>query len=257
MGARGMCAAQEMRYRYGELILRTRRSQDLQLQLDLKFDRAELSKSSIQLSVVALRDACAAAQSGTLSADRPLRPRRGTVDTEFWQVLKARRKRRDPQRRRVYAWERETVGHLDHEPLLGEAADRKITQRGARQAALMYLTQLWTRYGECFTPYYRGVPYLRVGFATARGRSRPRRRAGYGAYAVPLRHEIYCRLGSLRRTTIVHEVCHLFAWEEGHGPAFCAALIRLWEQEFGIDPGRALSLATRLEVAVDRSMLGA
>jgi len=74
---------------------------------------------------------------------------------------------------------------------------------------------------------------------------------------VPLRHEIYCRLGSLRRTTFVHEVCHLFAWDEGHGPAFCAALVRVWEEEFGIDPRKALSLAARLQVAVDPSMLGA
>jgi hypothetical protein len=242
---------------YGELLLKTRRSQDTQLQLDLQFARAEQSKSSIHLPVAAVRDACAAAQTEALPANRRIRPRRGTVDTEFWHILKARRKGGDPQRRRVYAWERETVGHLDHEALLGEQADRRITQRGARQAALVYLTQLWTRYAECFTPYYRGVPYLRVGFATARGRSRPRRRAGYGAYAVPLRHEIYCRLGSLRRTTFVHEVCHLFVWEEGHGPAFCAALIRLWELEFGIDPRRALSHAMRLKVAVDGSTLGA
>jgi hypothetical protein len=185
-----------------------------------------------------------------------MRPRRGTPDTVFWQVLKACRERRDPQRRRVYAWERQTLGHLDDEPLLGEA-DRRITQQGARQAALIYLTHLWTTYATRFTPYYHGVPYLRVGFATARGRARPRRRAGYGAHAVPLRHEIYCRLGSLRRTTLVHEVCHLFAWGEGHGPAFCAALIRLWEQEFGVDPSRALSLAERMKVAVERSMLGA
>jgi hypothetical protein len=177
------------------------------------------------------------------------------VDTEFWQLLKARRKARDPQRRRVYAWEQETVGHLDDEPLLGEA-DRRITQPRARQAALIYLTHLWTTYAKQFRPYYCGVPYLRVGFATARGRSRPRRRAGYGAYAVPLRHEIYCRLGSLRRTTLVHEVCHLLVWSEGHGPAFCAALICLWEQEFGIDPSKALSLATRLQVLVDRAVLG-
>ena len=185
-----------------------------------------------------------------------MRPRRGTVDTEFWQVLKARRERRDPQRRRVYAWEQETVGHLDHEPLLGETADRKITQHGARQAALIYLTHLWTTYAKRFAPYYGGVPYLRVGFATARGRSRPRRRGGYGAYAVPLRHEIYCRLGSLRRTTFVHEMCHLFAWREGHGPAFCATLIRVWEEEFGIDPERALSLAARQRVTVDLAILG-
>jgi hypothetical protein len=133
-------------------------------------------------------------------------------------VLKARRQRRDPQRRRVYAWEQETVGHLDHEPLLGETADRKITQNGARKAALGYLTHLWTTYAKRFAPYYCGVPYLRVGFATARGKSRPRRRAGYGAYAVPLRHEIYCRLGSLRRTTFVHEVCHLFPGKKVTAP---------------------------------------
>jgi len=185
-----------------------------------------------------------------------MRPRRGTVDTEFRQVLTSRRERRDPQRRRVYAWEQETVGHLDHEPLLGQTADCKITQHGARQAALTYLTHLWTTYAKRFAPYYRGVPYLRVGFATARGRSQPRRRAAYCAYAVPLRHEIYCRLGSLRRTTFVHEVCHLFAWGEGHGPAFCATLIRVWEQEFGIDPGKALSLAARQRVTVDLAILG-
>ena len=70
-----------------------------------------------------------------------MRPLRGTVDMDFWQVLKAYRKKRDPQRRRVYAWERETVGHLDHEPLLGEAADRKITQQGAvRQRSTTSLT---------------------------------------------------------------------------------------------------------------------
>jgi hypothetical protein len=185
-----------------------------------------------------------------------MRPRRGTVDTEFRQVLTARRERRDPQRRRVYAWEQETVGHLDHEPLFGETADRKITQHGARQAALIYLTHLWTTYAKRFRPYYCGVPYLRVGFATARGRPQPRRRGGYGAYAVPLRHEIYCRLGSLRRTTFVHEVCHLFAWGEGHGPAFCATLIRVWEEEFGIDRGMALSLAERQRVTVDLAILG-
>jgi hypothetical protein len=138
--------------------------------LNLKFEPAEQSKSSIPHFIATVPHKCVTFQSETLPANRPMRPRRGTVDTEFWQILKACREGRDPQRRRVYAWERETVGHLDHEPLLGEAADRKITQQGARQAALGYLTHLWTTYAKRFTPYYWGVPYLRVGFAAGRGR---------------------------------------------------------------------------------------
>jgi hypothetical protein len=33
-------------------------------------------------------------------------------------------------------------------------------------------------------------------------------------------------------------------------------LIRLWEEEFGIDRGRALSLATRQRITVDLAILG-
>ena len=180
-----------------------------------------------------------------------LRPRRGSFDLSFWQQLLARRKRGDPQRRRVYAWQREALGALQEEPLLGEEA-RRISQQGARAAALAYLTHLWTTYAREFKPYYHGVPYLRVGFAIGR---RLRRRATFGAYAVPHRHAIYCRLASLRRTTFVHEVCHLFAWGDGHGPDFCATLVWLWEREFGIDPGMALTLARRLDVSVNHSLL--
>ncbi len=181
-----------------------------------------------------------------------LRPRRGSFDLGLWHELHARRRRGDPQRRRVYAWQREVLGELQQEALLGEEG-RRITQQGARAAALAYLTHLWTTYAQEFKPYYRGVPYLRVGFAT--GRRPRRRRATFGAYAVPHRHAIYCRLASLRRTTFVHEVGHLFAWGDGHGPDFCATLVWLWEREFGIDPGVALALAGRLDVAVNHSLL--
>jgi hypothetical protein len=188
----------------------------------------------------------------TPSAPGVLRPRRGSFDPGFWQELHARRKRGDPQRRRVYAWQREALGALQEEPLLGEEA-RRISQPGARAAALAYLTHLWTTYAREFKPYYGGIPYLRVGFAT--GRRLRRRRATFGAYAVPHRHAIYCRLASLRRTTFVHEVCHLFAWGDGHGPDFCATLVWLWEREFGIDPHMALTLARRLDVSVNPSLL--
>jgi hypothetical protein len=106
---------------------------------------------------------------------------------DFWQVLKAHRKMRDRQRGRVYAWERETVGHLDHEPLLGEAADRKITQRGARQAALIYLTHLWVTYAKRYAPYYGGVPYLRVGL--------PRRAEDPARGGAPATAPMPCRCG--------------------------------------------------------------
>jgi hypothetical protein len=193
-----------------------------------------------------------AAASVTPAEPMLLRPRRGSVDLGLWHELHARRKRGDPQRRRVYAWQREVLAELQEEPLLGEQG-RRITQQGARAAALAYLTHLWTTYAPVFKPYYPGVPYLRVGFAT--GRRPRRRRATFGAYAVPQRHAIYCRLASLRRTTLVHEVGHLFAWGDGHGPDFCATLVWLWEREFGIDPGRALALAHRLDVAVNHAPL--
>jgi hypothetical protein len=188
----------------------------------------------------------------TPDAPRVLRPRRGSFDLGLWQELHARRKRGDPQRRRVYAWQREVLGELQEEALLGEEG-RRITQQGARAAALAYLTHLWTTYAQDFKPYYRGVPHLRVGFATGRGSRR--RRATFGAYAAPHRHAIYCRLASLRRATFVHEVGHLFAWGDGHGPDFCATLVWLWEREFGIDPGMALALAGRLGVVVNHARL--
>jgi hypothetical protein len=185
---------------------------------------------------------------------RVLRPSRGMVDKEFWRQFDSRRAARDSQRRRVYTWEQQILGSLQREPLLGQVPNQRMTQPAARKAALTYLTHLWTTYATRFQPYYAGIPYLRVGFAICRrGRRRPRTR--HGAYAVPHRHEIYCQLTSLRRSTFVHEVCHLFAWGDGHGAAFCATLVRLWKHEFGIHPQTSLSLAERLRVAVDHSLL--
>lgn len=189
------------------------------------------------------------------SGQRLSRPLRGTVDMDFWRALLMRRRAGDPQRHRVYRWQSEALGRLVHEPLLGQESVRRITQAAARSAALAYLTHLWSTYACSFTPYYSGVPYLRVGFVLGRRRRRRRRGFLYGAYAVPHRHEIYCRLASLRRPTFVHEVCHLFTWGDGHGPAFCAALIRLWEEEFGIRRSTSLALAGRMRVAVDRPLL--
>ena len=82
-----------------------------------------------------------------------LRPRRGSFDLGLWHELHARRRRGDPQRRRVYAWQREVLGELQQEALLGEEG-RRITQQAARAAALAYLTHLWTTYAQEFKPYY-------------------------------------------------------------------------------------------------------
>lgn len=177
------------------------------------------------------------------------RPPRGTVDLDFWGILKSRRDAGDPQRHRVYLWQQDVLGHLQPEPLLGEGANHRLTQADARAAALGYLAHLWATHARDFRPYYPGIPYLRVGFATALRRCR-RRRAIRVAHAVPQRHAIYCRLESLNRTTLIHEVCHLLVWGGGHGPEYCAALVLLWEREFGIDRGHALALATRMNVQV-------
>jgi hypothetical protein len=226
-----------------------------QLQLELEpLSRIPGTASDAALlgtAVVGSNSATSAAGTDSGAGLRVARPRRGTVDMEFWLALKKRRAAGDPQRRRVYDWQRAALGRLMDEPLLGQARSRRITQRSAREGALTYLTHLWTRYAPSFAPYYRGIPYLRVGFATGYRGSPHGRGLRYGAYAVPHRHQIYCRLASLRRTTLVHEVCHLFIWGEGHGAAFCAALVRLWEQEFGIRCQHALALAASMRVAVD------
>lgn len=189
-------------------------------------------------------------------ADGVERPPRGTINLEFCRVLKAKRGARDSQRRRVYAWEREVLGNLQSEGLLGEQAGRRITQAGARTAGLGYLTHLWAAHARDFRPYYRGVPYLRVGFAAALHPGRYRR-AMRVAHAVPQRHSIYCRVESLRRTTLVHEVCHLLAWGDAHGPDYCAALVLRWEREFGIDRTHALAVAARFNVNVGSPRLRA
>jgi hypothetical protein len=90
----------------------------------------------------------------TPSAPGVLRPRRGSFDPSFWQELHARRKRGDPQRRRVYAWQREALGALQEEALLGEEA-RRISQPGARSRAP--ISRLWTTYAREFKPYYCGI----------------------------------------------------------------------------------------------------
>jgi hypothetical protein len=195
----------------------------------------------------------ASERAGAPQAGPLQKPRRGAFDAAFLQLLLATRAAGDSQRRRVYAWQRETLGELQHEALLGEGPGRRITQRGARRAALAYLAHLWSTYAQSYAPYYCDVPYLRIGFATGLARPRRRTRLRYGAYAVPLRHAIYCRLASLRRSTLVHEVCHLLVWREGHGPRFCAALIALWELEFGIERSRSLASAARHGVTVDSS----
>ena len=54
------------------------------------------------------------------------RPPRGTLDLEFWRLLKARRDAGDPQQRRVYQWEREVLAAMPPEPLLGGGGKRRV-----------------------------------------------------------------------------------------------------------------------------------
>jgi hypothetical protein len=168
------------------------------------------------------------------------RPKRGQY---FMELLRrtGEPKRADPQRQRVYAWEREVMGALYREDWLGAATDHSVTKSAARAGALAYLNRLWSTHAHAFSPYFTGVPYLRLGF-----------RGAGGAHANACTHTIYCNLDSLRRVTLVHEVAHLFTWRDGgHGPQFCGALLALWEREFAIDRRAALAVAERIAVAVE------
>jgi hypothetical protein len=131
------------------------------------------------------------------------------------------------------------LGHL-----CGEWAS---TRKAAHETAVTYLEYIWGKYSAEFSPLATRVPTLRLGF----------RGIGGGAHSNALLHEIYCNLCVLTRPTLVHEAGHLLTWRDsGHGPDFCAALIHMWEREFGIAREHALAVAARLGVAVADSEAG-
>jgi hypothetical protein len=161
----------------------------------------------------------------------------------------------DLQRQSVYQWEREVLGlpGREHDSLIGpySAADTRSVRADARKPADAYLVHLWQSYAADFAPFFTGVPRLRIGWCVC---LRVQTRSRAAAHASALRHEIYCT-SAVRRTTLVHEVAHLFTWnawqEGGHGPQFCAALVYLWEREFGIGREHAIAVAERMRVAID------
>jgi hypothetical protein len=170
------------------------------------------------------------------------RPGRDMFCTEL-RLRPGEQQRGDPQRRRVYAWEFEVLGGREHmfgrarnDGLIGpySIADTRSVRAAARKAADAYLAHLWQRERRRATPFQ------------ARAVSRRPH-----AHANSLRHEIYCT-SAVRRTTLVHEVAHLLTWRDGgHGPQFCGVLLTLWQREFGIDRARALSVAARMDVAIE------
>lgn len=175
------------------------------------------------------------------------RPEWGSVYfiPELWNLSKE-----DPQRERAYRWEDTVLGEMEREKLLGTPpGERGVTKKEARSGAVGYLEHLWKSYSPLYKPYFIGVPYLRIGFPRELLSIGPRKRLK--AHARTQSHSIYCPLDMLYRRTMIHEVCHLLAWRDHHGPEFCAALVHLWEQEFGIRESRArwLALAHGVQIA--------
>ena len=173
------------------------------------------------------------------------RPRRGYVYFELWQEIRKRATKDDPQRDAAYAWERAVLGS---DPITGWARRSLLppgasTQKVARRCALDYLEHLWSSYSSAFTPFFSGIPYLRIGSLT-RDADRPwiARGTRVQGHARVQDHAIYLSTCGLYREVLAHEVCHLLAWRDRHGPDFCGALLHLWQHEFSVDRDHALAM---------------
>jgi hypothetical protein len=153
----------------------------------------------------------------------------------------------DPQRLSVYRWQRDVVGKFQREHLIPDFVDSASGRRAARAPADAYLARVWRTHANLFRPFFTGVPALRIGWRTA---MRPRSFGRSHAHAALGSHTIYVQLGACTRATILHEIAHLLAWRDHHGPHFCRALLYLWEKEFGVDRAHARAEAARLGVQV-------
>ncbi len=129
----------------------------------------------------------------------------------------------------VYQWESECLGDLDHSGQL------------SLEQARDYCGRLWRTYAPSFEPYFTASPTICVmSGADVVG----------GARAQALHHRVLIDEKYLRRTWLAHEVMHLLHVREQDGPGWCAGMIRLWSNEFGVDRDRALGLAGQHGVAV-------
>lgn len=179
------------------------------------------------------------------------RPERGAFYFGIYREMKSLTVAGDPQRERVYAWEQEVHGELEREELLGTLPGcRGVSKQEARTGAVAYIEHLWNSYSPHFEPYFTGMPYLRIGFPRSLFSIAAAPRKRHAAHASVQKHSIYCKLDALTRSTIVHEVCHLLAWRDRHGPEFCRALVHLWEQEFKIHPTRSRMFAAKHGVQI-------
>jgi hypothetical protein len=134
---------------------------------------------------------------------------------------------------KVYAWEEHVWADagLNDSPLLSatEAQD--------------YAAYLWTGYAPAYSPYFSGVPEIRVmGDAEAVG----------GARAQALHHRVLIDQPYLRRTWLAHELMHLLVPAEQHGRTWLAGIILLWESEFNVHRSRTLELALMRGVVVEK-----
>jgi hypothetical protein len=153
-------------------------------------------------------------------------------------------------RRQVYRWELEC--HGGRAPIIiswrriAREGDHEIKAEAARLASA-YLGHLWLRYARHFRPLRPTIPRLRL-FWT----DRPTRAARSLAHARAANHTIYAQADALSKAVLIHEACHLFTPGDGHGPEFCAALVRLWEREYRLNAAESIALAQRYGVHVAR-----
>lgn len=197
--------------------------------------------SGIQLTL--LENAMAGERSKARVAPRIERPLPGRYYPQIWRDLDQQIQRSDPQQQRVYEWQRGMIGRSRH------LIDGACTQASMRREAVAYLEHLWSAYRGSFAPYFAGLPYLRLASLNRAESLAPSRRLS--GHASIYRHTIHLNTSGFYRETIVHEVCHLLAWRDCHGPQFCRALVHLWAGEFAIAPKAALDAAERRGIEVD------
>jgi hypothetical protein len=165
-------------------------------------------------------------------------------------------------------WERAVIStYAGYQQTLGADERGCTTRKNAGAAARSYLADIWIRaLAAGHTPFYAGVPSLRIGYAVSekgRGFTPAQRnraiRNGTGTVTVATRvaharaptHGIYCRLSALTRPTLIHEAAHLLTWADpNHGPQFWRVLIDLWQRELAIPAAAAIDLAAEHGVIV-------
>jgi hypothetical protein len=133
----------------------------------------------------------------------------------------ARETAHDAFTRYVGQWERSVLACLPPEPPLD------------RPSAEDFIAALWLRHATNWSPFFISTPALVIV-------EEPRT-----AECSWDQHQVIVSADMMRKPVLLHECAHLMVWYDvNHGLAFRETLMALWSAEFGIDPARALKLAS-------------